>query len=138
MFVGCPPGLDLGAPYEARAWSQATEAADVASFDCGLMPLVDAPFERGKCGYKLIQYMACAVPVIASPVGVNAQIVTPDVTGYLATSIDDWVTALQTLRSDESRAVRIGANGRALVEARYSTRIVVARLEGILRGAQRA
>jgi glycosyltransferase involved in cell wall biosynthesis len=138
VFVGCPPGLDLGAPYEARAWSEKTEAADVASFDCGLMPLVDAPFERGKCGYKLIQYMACAVPVIASPVGVNTQIVTPDVTGYLATSIDDWVTALQTLRSDESRAMRIGANGRALVEAKYSTRIVVDRLEAILRAPGRA
>ena len=83
---------------------------------------MDAPFERGKCGYKLIQYMACAVPVIASPVGVNTQIVTPDVTGYLAASIDDWVTALQTLRADDALAMRIGANGRALVEAKYSTR----------------
>jgi glycosyltransferase involved in cell wall biosynthesis len=101
------------------------------------MPLVDAPFERGKCGYKLIQYMACAVPVIASPVGVNTQIVTPDVTGYLATSTDDWVKALQTLWSDESRAMRIGANGRALVEAKYSTRIVVDRLEAILRAPGR-
>jgi glycosyltransferase involved in cell wall biosynthesis len=133
VFVGCPAGLNLGVEYEARNWSEATEVADLRSFDVGLMPLHDAPFERGKCGYKLIQYMACAVPVIASPVGVNRQIVTPAVTGYLATTQDEWVTALQTLRDDGVLAREIGARGRALVEATYSTQRVVSRLEAILR-----
>jgi glycosyltransferase involved in cell wall biosynthesis len=133
VFVGCPAGMDLGVPYESRAWSEATEAADLASLDCGLMPLRDGPFERGKCGYKLIQYMACGVPVIASPVGVNTQIVTPGVNGFLAASPDEWFEALQTVRSDESMAWRMGLNGRSLVEAKYSMQAIVPRLDAILR-----
>lgn len=132
VFIGCPAGLDLGVPYEARTWSEATEAADLASLDCGLMPLRDGPFERGKCGYKLIQYMACGVPVVASPVGVNAQIVRP-ANGYLATTADEWLKALQALHSDEDAALRMGSSGRALVEAKYSMQAVVPRLEAILR-----
>ncbi len=132
VFIGCPVGLDLGFPYEARVWSEATEAADLASLDCGLMPLRDGPFERGKCGYKLIQYMACGVPVIASPVGVNRQIVSPE-NGFLATSPDEWLEALRNLRSDASAARRMGSVGREVVEARYSTRVVAPRLEAILR-----
>jgi glycosyltransferase involved in cell wall biosynthesis len=132
VFIGCPVGLDLGVPYEARVWSEATEAADLASLDCGLMPLRDGPFERGKCGYKLIQYMACGVPVIASPIGVNRQIVSRD-NGFLATTPNEWFEALSTLRSDPSAARRMGAVGRELVEARYSTQVVAPRLEAILR-----
>ena len=132
VFIGCPEGLDLGVPYEARAWSEATEAADLASFDCGVMPLQDGPFERGKCGYKLIQYMACGVPVVASPVGVNAQIVTPE-NGYLASSAEDWLAALHALHSDEAASRRMGVRGRALVEAKYSIQVVAPRLEAILR-----
>ncbi len=132
VFVGCPEGLNLGVPYEARAWSEATEAADLASLDCGLMPLRDGPFERGKCGYKLIQYMACGVPVVASPVGVNRQIVTPAI-GFLATSADEWLSALQALQSDKGAARRMGSSGRELVEAKYSMQAVAPRLAAILR-----
>ena len=132
VFVGCPAGLDLGVPYEARAWSEATEASELASFDCGLMPLRDGPFERGKCGYKLIQYMACGVPVIASPVGVNRQLVTA-ANGFLASTPDDWCAALQALRADEIAARRMGARGRELVEAKYSMQAIAPKLEAILR-----
>lgn len=132
VFIGCPARLDLGVPYEARAWSEATEATDIASFDCGLMPLRDGPFERGKCGYKLIQYMACGVPVIASPVGVNRQIVTA-ANGFLASTPDDWFASLQALRADEIAARRMGARGRELVEAKYSMQAIASRLEAILR-----
>ena len=132
VFVGCPAGLEFGVPYEARAWSEATEASDLASFDCGLMPLRDGPFERGKCGYKLIQYMACGVPVVASPVGANRQIVTSS-NGFLPTTIDAWFDALRTLRADEIAARRMGASGRELVEAKYSMQVNAPRLEAILR-----
>lgn len=133
VFVGCPAGLELGVDYEARPWSEATESTDIGSFDVGLMPLNDAPFERGKCGYKLIQYMACAVPVIASPVGVNEQIVRPDANGFLADSVDEWVAALERLRGDDRLARTLGACGRARVEAEYSTTAALPKLEQVLR-----
>jgi glycosyltransferase involved in cell wall biosynthesis len=133
VFVGCPPGLDLGVEYEARPWSEATEVDDLRTFDAGLMPLRDAPFERGKCGYKLIQYMACGVPVVAAPVGVNTTIVRAGTNGFLATTATEWYEALDALRSDPVRANEMGLRGRALVETDYSTRAVVPRLEAILR-----
>ena len=61
----------VSVPLENRPWHETTEVAEIQRFDVGIMPLPDEPFERGKCGYKLIQYMACGLPVIASPIGVN-------------------------------------------------------------------
>ena len=58
-------------PMASIAWTEQTEVASIASFDIGIMPLLDGSFERGKCGYKLIQYLVCGLPVVASPVGVN-------------------------------------------------------------------
>jgi asparagine synthase (glutamine-hydrolysing) len=64
-----------GVPVEVRPWCEQTESAEIRQFDVGIMPLPDAPWERGKCAYKLIQYMACGLPVVASPVGVNCEII---------------------------------------------------------------
>ena len=61
-----PPEMS-GVPVEIKPWAEETEAADMRSVDAGIMPLPDASWERGKCGYKLIQYMACAKPIVASP-----------------------------------------------------------------------
>ena len=91
-------------PIEARPWSEATEVAELERFDVGIMPLPDGPWERGKCGYKLIQYMACGRPVVASPVGMSAQIVEHGVTGLLARTSADWVAALRALRDPALRA----------------------------------
>lgn len=109
-----------GVPLEIRPWTEATEVADIQTFDVGIMPLPDEPFERGKCGYKLIQCMACALPVIASPVGVNQQIVEPGVNGFLATTPEEWTTALQTLRTSATLRAQMGLAGREKVEQFYS------------------
>ena len=58
---------ELGLPMASVPWSEDTEVASLQKLDVGIMPLLDGPFERGKCGYKLIQYMACGLPVVASP-----------------------------------------------------------------------
>lgn len=101
-------------------WSEATEVAEVQRMDIGIMPLVDSPFERGKSGYKLIQYMACGLPTVASPVGVNRTIVTDGTNGFLATTDAEWRQALTRLIGDRELRYRMGERGRQLVEESYS------------------
>lgn len=105
---------------ETREWSEATEVADVQAMDVGIMPLLDRDFERGKSGYKLIQYMACGLPVIASRIGVNAEIVEPAVNGLLASSDEQWRDGLTSLLSDAALRRRMGRAGRKRVESCFS------------------
>ena len=122
-----------GMPIEILPWNEESEARDVASFDVGIMPLRDGPFERGKCGYKLIQYMASGIPVVASPVGVNAEIVETGVNGYLADSPAEWTEALMTLAQDPQRAAALGAAGRRKVEVQYDVAVTAPRVAALLR-----
>jgi len=115
------PGLTLdGVTVESLPWSEATEAAQISSFHVGIMPLADAPWERGKCGYKLIQYMAAGRPVVASPVGANTEIVLPGETGFLARTPTEWIDALETVRSNPGQGYRMGLAARHRVETHYS------------------
>jgi glycosyltransferase involved in cell wall biosynthesis len=115
-------GIDaqsLGLPLQSVVWTEQTEVAAIASLDIGIMPLLDGPFERGKCGYKLIQYMACGLPVVASPVGVNGQLVEHGVNGFLADTPQEWEQALRTLLKDADLRTRMGQAGRLKVEQHY-------------------
>lgn len=122
-----------GVSAEFRPWSEATEVEDILRFDVGIMPLPDEPWERGKCGYKLIQYMACARPVIASPVGANREIVEQGVNGFLASTDQEWRSALETLRAAPDLRARLGEAGRQKVEASYCTRVTAPLLATILK-----
>lgn len=135
VIVGAQEAALDGVPVEYRPWSEATEVQDILDFDVGIMPLPDDPWERGKCGYKLIQYMACSRPVIASPVGVNHQIVNDGVNGFLATTIEDWRSALDTLRRAPELGTQLGVAGRQTVETRYNMGITAPRLANILQRA---
>jgi glycosyltransferase involved in cell wall biosynthesis len=135
VLVGAGEQTMAGVPLETPAWSEETEAAQIRRFDVGIMPLPDAPFERGKCGYKLIQYMACGRPVVASPVGVNRQIVREGVNGFLAATPADWVRALSALREDRARRARMGEEARKTVEREYCLQVTAPRLLALLRGA---
>src|SRR5438046_2279375 len=84
------------------------------------MPLPDGPWESGKCGFKIIQYMAAGLPVIASPVGANAEIVRHCHTGFLAESQADWVEAITTLTNVLHLRREMGFAGRQRVEQDYS------------------
>ena len=117
-----------------QPWSEAGEIASVQAMDIGIMPLPDAPWARGKCGYKLIQYMACGLPVVASPVGVNAQIVS-DGTGFLSGDLDQWRRALDRLIGDGELRRRMGGAGRARVVEDYSLQVHAPRLVEIMRRA---
>lgn len=132
VVVGGPPDVTTdNIPTVARPWSEATEVSEIQRFDVGIMPLPDDPWERGKCGYKLVQYMACGLPVVASPVGMNAQIVEHGVNGFLATTTQEWITALDTLRDPSLRA-RMGLAGRAKVERSYALETTAPRLASLL------
>jgi glycosyltransferase involved in cell wall biosynthesis len=108
-----------GVPVEFVKWSESSEVESIASCDVGIMPLKDSLWERGKCGYKLIQYMACSLPVVASPIGVNTEIVQHGVNGYLANTTAEWVDALEALLTDSALCSRMGKAGRQAVEDKY-------------------
>jgi glycosyltransferase involved in cell wall biosynthesis len=105
------------------AWSEDNEVEQLSRFDIGVMPLPDEPWEQGKCGYKLIQYMACGKPVVASPVGVNKRLVENGRNGFLAASEPEWILALTSLLSDPGLRRSMGRNGRALVEREYCLQV---------------
>ena len=131
-------GIDaqsLGLPMKSIAWTEQTEAASIAGLSIGIMPLVDAPFERGKCGYKLIQYMACGLPVVASPVGVNCHIVEHGVNGFLADTPEEWEKALRTLLADAGLRQRMGRAGRLKVEQQYCIQATAPTLSQLLLAA---
>ncbi len=116
--IGGRPISFAGVEIENLKWEESAEASMLAEFDIVVMPLPDSPFERGKCGYKLIQYMACGKPAVGSPVGVNARIVTP-ACGFLCTSTSEWYDALLKLVVDERLRTRMGTAGRQIVEQNY-------------------
>ena len=103
-----------------EAWSLAKELDFFSRFDIGIMPLEDTPFSRGKCAFKMIQYMAAGIPVVASPVGANVDALEQGKQGYLADSDDAWETALEKLILDQALRRRMGADGRAWVADHFS------------------
>jgi glycosyltransferase involved in cell wall biosynthesis len=116
------PTID-GVRTESVRWTDATEVAEICLFDVGIMPLIDSAWERGKCGYKLIQYMACGLPVVASPIGVNINLVEPDVNGLLASSTEEWTSALLSIALNLDKTRAFGIAGRRWVEQRYCTAV---------------
>ena len=112
---------------ERIPWSTATEADSLAAAHMGVMPLTDDEWARGKCAFKLLQYMAAALPCVASPVGANTEAVIEGVNGFHARTTEEWERHLESLiRSPELRA-RLGAAGREHVESRYALRTYQAR-----------
>jgi glycosyltransferase involved in cell wall biosynthesis len=120
---------------EVVAWSEDTEAEAIARMDIGIMPLRDSPWERGKCGYKIVQYMACGLPVVASSVGANVDIVRHGENGFLASNDAEWRDCLRRLIDDRSLRHRMGRLGRRCVEDAYSIKKQAPRLAALLRSA---
>jgi hypothetical protein len=120
--VGAGPAARGIAGVDAVEWNEDREVAELRSMDIGLMPVPDEPWARGKCGYKLIQYMACGVPGIASPVGVNRAIVEHGVDGLLARTEGEWVETLSRLAGDPELRRDMGVRGRGKIVQRYSLR----------------
>lgn len=121
-----------GLKWRFVAWTPELETRVADWIDVGLMPLLDTAFQRGKCGFKLLQYMAAGLPVIASPVGVNSSLVPGH--GYLAQTEADWKQAIACLQTDADLAGRLGQAGREFCERHYDLTHWAARLSSLLEG----
>ncbi|MBI5592231.1 MAG: glycosyltransferase family 4 protein [Deltaproteobacteria bacterium] len=133
LVGGNPKDVPSAFPVECRPWSEETEAEHMLDFDVGIMPIPDEPWAYGKCGYKLIQYMACGLPVVASRVGANIRIVKDGVNGYLASTDEHWELALRALQENPELRRAMGSQGRMDVEALYSLQVMAPRLANLIR-----
>ena len=106
--------------FSSRPFRLDSEIDDLHSFDIGLMPLSDTEWTRGKCAFKAIQYMAAGVPTVASPVGITTDLIQDGVNGFLASSADEWFTALDRLVRDAELRRRIAVAARQTIEDSYS------------------
>jgi len=123
-----------GVPCEIFSWSEKEETSLLQQINVGIMPLPDRPLENGKSALKILQYMACGRPVIASPVGVNSAIVNNEV-GFLAASESEWYTCLVKFARNPQMRKQMGAMGRTLVEQRYSLDLWAKKYANILKTA---
>jgi glycosyltransferase involved in cell wall biosynthesis len=114
-------------PVVPCPWQEATEARELATADVGISWMPDDLWSQGKCGLKVLQYMAAGLPVIANPVGVHRDMVQSARTGYLARSLDEWRAALASLRGEQDLRQRLGSAGRHRVETEYSVPVGAAR-----------
>jgi glycosyltransferase involved in cell wall biosynthesis len=111
------------ARVSTHEWRLDREAADLHSFDIGLMPMPDNPWTQGKCAFKALQYMAVGIPVICSPVGMNSEVVQDGVNGFLADSEAEWIEKVSLLIENPGLREAMGRRGRAAVEERYSVKV---------------
>jgi len=123
---------------EVREFSLGREQAELEGFDVGLLPEPDDPWTKGKGGYKALLYMAAGIPVVASRVGVNPDIVADGETGYCVTTADEWCAALRQLIRDAALRARLGNAGRERVVERYSVDVIAPRFATAIRDAYRA
>jgi glycosyltransferase involved in cell wall biosynthesis len=101
-------------------WRESHEAEEISTADVGICWMPDDLWSRGKCGLKVLQYMAAGLPVVANPVGVHREMVRHGETGFLASTAAEWIEAIRILARDPERRERMGQAGRRLVESNYS------------------
>lgn len=125
-----------------RPWSAAMEGEELATADIGLSWVPDDAWSCGKCGLKVLQYMAAGLPVVANPVGVQAEMIRHGETGFLAETPDEWAAAIGRLAADSGLRRRMGRAGRQRVTTHYSVAVGaghwLALLEGLRQRRQTA
>lgn len=125
-------------PVIEKRWRMEDEIRDLQGFDVGLMPLPDGPWTRGKCGFKLLQYMAVGIPVVCSPVGVNKEMVKDGYNGFLANSPEEWYGKLSTLINNAELRKIMGQRGREILEEKYSLHQAAPRFIELLRAVYKS
>ena len=105
---------------EFLPWNKSTEIDDLATFNIGVMPLTDDKWAQGKCGFKALQYMSLGIPAVISPVGVNNEIVSNNVNGFLCNSEEEWYVALETLLINTEKRKEMGIKARERILDKYA------------------
>lgn len=114
-------------------WTAKDEVSQIQKITIGIMPLNDGEWERGKCSFKMLQYMACGIPVVVSPVGMNKCVLSMGEIGFGASSQDEWVDSLDTLLNDPLTRQRLGNIGRTVVESNFSVEKIAKQLADTLK-----
>lgn len=127
VIIGGGTGVGFSGQETPIVWSEEREVEEIQKLDIGIMPLSDTPWEQGKCGYKLIQYMACGLPVVGSPIGVNKKLVVNGVNGFLASDESDWERHLDRLLADKPLRYKMGLEGNKMVQEHYTLQSVLPR-----------
>jgi glycosyltransferase involved in cell wall biosynthesis len=120
FIVGANEDIGIGSNVKYIEWKEKTEVENILKFDIGIMPLENTSWELGKCSYKLIQYMGCGIPIVASSIGMNKQVVKSGINGYLVENDLEWESCLEKLIVDVSLRKKMGLYGRNLVMEKYS------------------
>ncbi|MFV5701779.1 glycosyltransferase family 4 protein [Flavobacterium sp. XS2P12] len=119
-IIGATEDLGLGSNVKYLKWTEESEVALISQFDIGIMPLENTPWELGKCAYKLIQYMGCGIPVVASAVGMNKVVVDEGINGFLVREEAQWLDKLSQLIEDSALREALGKKGRIKAESEFS------------------
>jgi len=115
-------------------WREEIEVASIQGMDIGIMPLEDTQWARGKCSFKMLQYMSCGLPVVVSPVGMNVEVLAMGNVGIGAATLDQWVDALLALLDNAQLRASMGTAGRCVVETFFSVDVLAPRLADVLKG----
>ncbi len=126
-----------GVPIECKDWSLDSEIQDLQSFDIGVMPLFNDDMAKGKCAFKIIQYMAVGIPTVASRFGMNKGVIEDGKDGFLVTEISEWIERLSLLINDKGLRENMGRNARQKAEKIYSVQANKDKFIEILRGSVR-
>lgn len=133
QIVGAKNDGAFGKNVKFISWSEENEVTLISQFDIGIMPLENSPWELGKCAYKLIQYMGCALPVVASAVGMNNEVVDNGKNGFLVTTKQEWLEKLSLLIENEILRKQFGKQGRIDIETKYSNKITFQTLLSVIK-----
>jgi len=106
--------------FEFCKWNKDTEIEDLSYFDIGIMPLPDDEWSKGKCGFKGLQYMALKIPAVMSDIGMNTEIISHGVNGFIAATNEEWIAKLSLLIESKELREKLGKAGRKTVEEKYS------------------
>jgi glycosyltransferase involved in cell wall biosynthesis len=125
------------AKLEYIKWSPENEVACLQGLSVGIMPLEESLWTRGKCSYKMLQYLACGVPVVVSPIGMNSEVLGRGQCGLAANDEHGWIDGLTTLLENAKLRRQMGTTGRQVVLDHYSVEALVPELSACIKRTAR-